>query len=258
MRHRSHAAYNRHRQCHGLERQCLEAGSVLTYRLRGADDVVLRARLQQGIGTAPELGFGRIWVDPPLLALATGKPRFEPLPVQPLVAPDVGPASPEPLARSRNQALVGWAQATASAAIRLTQRATWIEAEVTALAQLLERSRRFMGADDALPHGPGRSQWGQVGQVVRDAQSRAKAQARLFDVAQGVLRPAEQPAAASPWHVETGDAEVPTPAHWWRARLDDAPGADWPAQQQALCMLAAAVREADPARPHAAQGGAAV
>ena len=71
-------------------------------------------------------------------------------------------------------------------------------------------------------------------------------------------RQAEQPAAASPWHVETGDAEVPTPAHWWRARLDDAPGADWPAQQQALCMLAAAVREADPARPHAAQGGAAV
>ena len=92
---------------------------------------------------------------------------------------------------------------------------------------------------------------------IRD-RSRAKAQARLFDVAQGVLRPAEQPAAASPWHVETGDAEVPTPAHWWRARLDDAPGADWPAQQQALCMLAAAVREADPARPHAAQGGAAV
>ncbi len=240
VRHRSHSAYNRHRGCHGLERQSLEAGSVLSFKLIGGNSDQIRALLRQGIGTLPELGFGRVWVDAPMLA----GPQFEPITIaaEPVEAID---AQHPTVACSRNGLLVQWAQGISNAAGMRNNRADWVGIQIRDVTRLLEQSRRYAAADEGLPHGPGRSQWGQVEQIVRDAQDQDAALEQLFTRSNAALAKRDD----SSWHVETGDVVAPTPAAWWQARIGDAPGSNWVEKQQALCLLSAAIRKADPSRP---------
>ncbi len=70
---RRHAAWNGKLGARDMERQVIEAGSVLTFRLSEPLSACLPARVSVGLWR--EAGFGQIWIHPPFL-WGSGKPSF--------------------------------------------------------------------------------------------------------------------------------------------------------------------------------------
>ena len=71
---RRHAPWNAKLQARDVERQTIEAGSVLTFEL--CEPLKNYLPTQLAVGLWREAGFGRIWIDPPFLR-GCGKPCFE-------------------------------------------------------------------------------------------------------------------------------------------------------------------------------------
>lgn len=272
VRHRSHSAFNRHRRCHGLERQCLVAGSVLVYRVRPEHQgraPAIRAALSQGIGVLGELGFGRVWVDPGLIGAADGRPRLRPLTsvnraVPSVAAPRVAAATAsQGYGSVRNKSLLAWASARAGNRAGRLQRDAWVGEQMNQLVELIRTSRKYLGVADHLPHGPQASQWGRLEALIRESSNVEDARNRIFGGAHAMLRAedtrddVDRDRVGSPWREATGDPTHPTLADWFQGLLTANDGQqDWPSHQQALCLLARRAREAESGDAVAAVGAA--
>ncbi len=190
VRHRSFSTWNAHRGCHGLDRQCLAAGSVLCFSAGASafSDDDLEA-LSGGIGTFREAGMGRVWLNPPLLE--NDEPVFAPYP----------PSNPDSAAAQTPGAAVRQPPAPETDLIRYVQARlqrplanpdTWARARLDEWAALLSKARKFGSTPDQLPLGPLRSQWGRVAQECRDAADAADLSNRLFGPS-GVMKPDANP-----------------------------------------------------------------
>lgn len=236
VRHNRYSSFNSHRNCHGVERQCISAGSVLTWIRAGHPFTAQElTALAGGIGEQRESGHGEVAVNPTMLADV--RPILQPWAAQTFIAAVAAPVAGAPALPIVTQ----WADRRAQA-----RRAKAIEDQRVAetlgtLARRLGMARRFRGVAEHLPCGPGRSQWGAFAQICRNASSASDLIPKLFG-ANGLLKAKNNP----DW--ETGTDSDGTLASWLEAQatgwLADRK-TPWLQAQHTLCRLADAAREAE-------------
>lgn len=166
---RRFAPWNRYLGTHDFERQVIEAGSVLTYCYPGGVPVGTRAPRLAGLFR--EQGFGRIWVNPPMLAQSQPQedPSVKAIAEKGVGAQIHGDTAPE-------GALAKWADkmarlADTSERDRLARE--WTEAWKEIDPQV--------GRD-----GPSPSQWADVSRIVVEASDADAMLKRLFAIDGGV------------------------------------------------------------------------
>jgi len=121
LRHRRFAPWNGTLRCRDTERQVIEAGSVLAYKVPQADRPRQVARRQR-VGAWQEAGLGAIWLDPPFLRgweLPPPAPDSAAAAAMTRAARETAPAAPPEIdraARPEDWALIAWAQERTNAA----------------------------------------------------------------------------------------------------------------------------------------------
>ncbi len=167
IRCRSYTPFNAYRRRPDLERQVIEAGSVLVYEIAGQIDFdEIEKRMARGVGDFRRDGLGRVVVEPELLS------GEHPVPSSPTVQEfsRAAGAVAEPPAGE----LADWLLAE-----RRWQRA---ESAAFGLAEKWERTLKRWRPE--LPA----SQWGRVRQVAARSRSKEQLLRGLFDEERGVTR----------------------------------------------------------------------
>jgi len=140
------------------DRAAIEAGSVLVFE--EMDRQALSEVAEGGLGLEVQCGFGRVWVDPPLLA--GERPQFESAAPCSGSVPEAeeqeNPAAEDEYARNLRSFLKArhGARSRREEAERLAR--TWLKE----LPRLYRNGRNFAGKTAGDPIGPGSSQWGLV------------------------------------------------------------------------------------------------
>jgi len=147
------------------DRAAIAAGSVLVFE--EVDGQALLDVVGGGLGLDVQCGFGRVWVDPPLLA--GERPVFEPT-----SSPPKAPDETKEAASAEHVTMYGQDLRTFLEGRRRV-RSGREETEAIArawreeLRKLYCNGRNFAGKTVGDPHGPGRSQWGLVMDAARAA-----------------------------------------------------------------------------------------
>lgn len=250
LRSRAYSPWNAHRGCHEMERQVLCAGSVVTLRREKQpfteDDL---SRLSLGIGLGLAQGLGEVCVAPALLR--TPQPVFE------AAAPtkaQVDAATDGPLPRPQTRLLAFLARRSGTAS-RGQAAQRFVRHALVALVQELSRIRAFRSWDPQAPLGPGRSQWGQLALLGRQAASLEALQAMLLGAQGGACVRYEQNDPDKRNKDEVwglgwqGGAQTHTLADWVRGQLEALkghPGIDTEADRlYAWQLLCAEARQLD-------------
>ena len=180
LRFRRFAPWNAHRGCYDLERQVIRRGSVIT--LDGVDPPLTeseRQHLLMGIGLYPELGMGRVCLDPRLLADAT--PVFE-------KAVDAESNTRAPAHRP-DHPLIAWLEASQQRGAERGDAERQAKRLAPELAKRYDLARAFVGLADDLPIGPSPAQWGTVYEHARVANDLATLKLELVDGDNAVCKP---------------------------------------------------------------------
>lgn len=205
---RRYSPYNGFRRAHDLERQVIEQGSVLRYRLTTPLTDGQLARVAAGLGLYRETGLGAVAVNPQLLTKGTLT----------WPTPDIAVTRREP--QRPNDPLVDWLEQRKKAA-SLTVGSGELHAELTKqIAELYHGARRYAGAPAKVLIGPSASQWGRVVQAARDLRSRRVDLLldRLFNPEDGYCRDRQNES----WNRPTGQAgDYATFASWLRKHCKD-------------------------------------
>jgi CRISPR-associated protein Csx10 len=154
LRFRRYSPFNGYRRRPDMERQVIEAGSVITFSKDGALNVALtalRERLVAGVGEHRSSGLGVVLLEPELLA--------EPHPTLARVDEIASASSVAP----PKDPLVAWLQVQSDRERLLD--ATWAEAEAQ--------------AEDAARWNVPRSQWGRLRGLAAEARHRGRSKAEL-------------------------------------------------------------------------------
>jgi CRISPR-associated protein Csx10 len=160
IRTRSYSPYNAFRRSYDTERQVISAGSVLVYHLSGDITAAQIQALASGIGAYREAGLGQIWVNPPLLAnatVATAKLK-EPAAAAQVKAPTTG--------------LIAWLKQ--QPIVDNSEVDSTVRTLITELAGLYRTARQYVGALRGVEIGPGKTQWGRVGNVAKLSDANAE------------------------------------------------------------------------------------
>jgi CRISPR-associated protein Csx10 len=153
IRTRSYSPYNAFRRSYDAERQVISAGSVLVYDLKGDNTASQIEALASGIGAYREAGLGQLWVNPPLLASATVK-----------TAQLKEPAEPAQM-KAPVTNLITWLKQ--QPVTDNSEVDTKVRELITELAGLYRTARQYVGALRGVDIGPGKTQWGRVGNVAK-------------------------------------------------------------------------------------------
>lgn len=166
LRGRRYSSYNGYRRRYDSERQVIERGSVLRFKLSRALSADERSALQNGLGLMAECGLGAAAVNPALLA--GERPQFS--------APQALKAAEKTQPTGAEPALIGLLEA------RRQRRIGDIGPEDTArklfkaLCKRVADARTYNGATPGAPMDPAppsRSQWGLIKQAASDCRGNA-------------------------------------------------------------------------------------
>lgn len=150
---RRYSPWNRHLRCRDVDRQVIQAGSVLSYDYRDAP-IATGCQGPGAVGLWQEAGLGRVWVAPPLLA--GERPRASDV-SSVASALNQNPASSHE--SMTDEPLVRWAEHLGQAA-DVTQRDTEIERLKTDFDRLHRSADRI---------GPSAAQWHEIAAAARFA-----------------------------------------------------------------------------------------
>jgi hypothetical protein len=180
LRTRRYSPWNAHKHGRDLERQVIAQGSVLVFSLEQPLEASHLVAVDAGLGAHREAGFGRVWINPPLLA--NTHPKFESLEHP---TPENAKASePTPVSDSP---LISWLRARVERQTAGESNAARARELVANLRERLADARRLRGLLAGTPVGPSASQWGAVLQA---AKSRGDdLNSTLFDPSNGLCKP---------------------------------------------------------------------
>ncbi|EGJ09046.1 hypothetical protein RBXJA2T_01895 [Rubrivivax benzoatilyticus JA2 = ATCC BAA-35] len=179
IRTRRVSAWNAHRALPEVERQLLQAGSVITLQRDGgyvADE--LQRLATHGIGFGRALGLGEVLVDPPLLRGL--HPSFDAAqaPIRP-AEPAAAPAAPA------GSPLLAFLAARSRRSSHADAAAGFVADARRALLRRWSAIRRYQALAPETPMGPGPSQWGAVASAAMRCASVDALRIALLGAAEG-------------------------------------------------------------------------
>ncbi len=196
LRYRRYSPFHGHRRRPDMERQVIEAGSVLCFAHTSgasADLAALRAHAAAGVGEHRGAGLGEVLVEPAVLAASASEA---------LRLLDVDTLAPAPVTSPPTDPLVGWLTARSDERARLDR--AWDEVET------------FIRAEKLVSWPITRSQWGRV-RALAGQHRRKGGASSAADVLGDFQRYTENGVAAAGW-----GRRAKTVADWALERGDDA------------------------------------
>ncbi len=216
---RRFAPWNRHLGKRDIERQVIEAGSVLTYHYeKGLPNTDPDPNFSRPVGVFQEQGLGRLWVDPPMLRGDT------PIAVSEGVVSEAaeirkalaGGLAQEPALENGGEALFGWAERMAKLA-NTKKRDDYLDtltAEFNRIHRQTERDKP----------GPSPSQWGRVATAARRAKDLEGIGNALFDGSAPTCGRVDDTTRAKDWLMDIkgfGQNQKKV-REWLKAKVEDA------------------------------------
>lgn len=165
LRTRRYSTWNACKKSYEMERQVINKGSVLVYKLESPLTDEHLEKIKAGLGIERQAGLGQVWLNPPLLA--DEQPKFDDS-AQPLITTSAkdeqGNDPPKP-------ALITWLESQQKQ--NSTQQKFAREARQIARTYqvLMQSARGLKGLDKEVHIGPSQSQWGAVLAAAKSRQS---------------------------------------------------------------------------------------
>ena len=165
LRSRKVSAWNAHRKLPELERQVLEAGSVVTLVRQGGFPAAELQRLaERGIGTGRAIGMGEVAVHPGLLLAL--HPQFDTHGGQAHASTvHASPAAPARQAIVQASPLLDYLRARSVGSAHADHASRFVTQSLDELVKRWRAIRQYEALPPKVPMGPGRSQWGLVGKL---------------------------------------------------------------------------------------------
>ncbi len=172
VRSRRYAPFNAHRCRREIERVVLTMGSVLHFSSHQSVDAKTLQRIQaQGIGLYRQNGLGRVWINPPLLAVANPTPEFKEISKKKKASLRLKEPN-HPVLRYLNKRR---GQASEISTIEKCAK-QWLDE----LVKLYHSAERLSYTPVGTCPGPTATQWGQVMEKAKQATSSNRLNNKLF------------------------------------------------------------------------------
>lgn len=153
VRTRQFAPYNGYRRSYDLERQVIEKGSVLTYRLDSEWQPEDLIHLQAGLGCYVESGLGQVVLSEDFLALLqTERPELNKH--QTTESPTVS--------KPQNSTLLKFLEAKASEQKSSQKHVDVLNKAIDELLALYQSARKYNNIQAGRAYGPTKTQWGDI------------------------------------------------------------------------------------------------
>lgn len=156
LRTRRYSTWNTKKQSYEMERQVINKGSVLVYKLKFALTEEHLNRIQMGLGIERQAGLGQVWLNP--LLLANIQPKFDSS-VKPLV--DTINKN-EQKSEVPKPALIIWLENQKNQKVSQQNFAKEAKEIARTYKSLMQKARNLKGLDANVHVGPSHSQWGAV------------------------------------------------------------------------------------------------
>ena len=156
LRTRRYSTWNAHKHGYEMERQVICKGAVLVYELDTPLSEKQAADLSGGIGLERQAGLGQVWLNPPLLALATANPDFK------KQGRSVLPTKPRAEEAPEKTALIHWLTARRDGLEDNQRKAAVARKEAGKYLGYMASVRKLKGFENTVFVGPSASQWGHL------------------------------------------------------------------------------------------------
>lgn len=153
VRTRQFAPYNGHRRSYDLERQVIEKGSVLTYKLDGEwqqDDLI---NLQTGLGCYVESGLGQVVLSEDFLALLQEERPFY---------DEEQSTEPATVSKPHNSTLLKFLEEKVNGQAISQKQITVLDNAIEELITLYQTARKYNNIQFGRAYGPTKTQWGDI------------------------------------------------------------------------------------------------
>lgn len=213
---RRYSPFNAYRQSHDSERLVIQRGSVLSFEATAAAALgasaltALRLQLAPGVGMHRTNGLGQVLVQPAWSVDEFVNFRTSPLREQLLSVAQEGP----PVASANDREFLAWLAVKGGQGVFSDDQASQIANCIAKeLRNVIEYAARLAGGN-ASAVTPSRSQWGQLVEVGKNAQTLSDL---LYSLGSGPLEGAKVPTGApKPWQ-NNGDARGKKNKVWFAA-----------------------------------------
>ncbi|NOU05582.1 MAG: hypothetical protein HOO99_05300 [Hyphomicrobiaceae bacterium] len=172
IRTRTYTPYNGTWRSRGPARSLISLGSVITFSEQLTEED--KKALAKGIGVHRELGYGHVWVDPPVLAESR---------LGAFAAPLIGAQAPPPPLKQVENKLLNWMKKRTEGRVGATaaiEKSRELADALFSANGYYDRAVAFQGRKRQLVAAPGRTQWNEVATIAGRAHGTIDLVTKLF------------------------------------------------------------------------------